>query len=49
LVPVNGALPVVLPTVEPGLLASFEAPPDRRAWWEARLAAVLAVRKAPRP
>jgi O-succinylbenzoate synthase len=49
LVPVNGALPVVLPTVEPGLLASFEAPPDRRAWWEARLAAVLAVRKARRP
>jgi O-succinylbenzoate synthase len=48
-VPVNGMLPVALPTVQPELMASVAAPPDRHAWWEARLAAVLAVRKARRP
>jgi O-succinylbenzoate synthase len=49
LVPVNGALPVLAPTLEPELVESYAAPSDRRAWWEARLAAVLAVRKARRP
>jgi o-succinylbenzoate synthase len=48
-VPAQGALPVVVPTVEPELMDSFAAPPDRRAWWEARLAEVLAVRQARRP
>ena len=45
-VPVNGALPVVVPTVVPALLDAVAAPPDRAAWWEARLAAVRAVRQA---
>jgi O-succinylbenzoate synthase len=48
LVPVNGALPVGVPPVVPALLDSVAAPPDRVAWWEERLAAVLAVRKARR-
>ena len=45
-VPVNGALPVVVPTVVPALLDAVAAAPDRAAWWEARLAAVRAVRQA---
>jgi O-succinylbenzoate synthase len=49
LVPVSGELPVVLPTVVPDRLDAFAASPDRVAWWEARLAAVLAVRQARRP
>jgi O-succinylbenzoate synthase len=48
LLPVNGALPVGVPTVVPALLDAVAAPPDRVAWWEDRLAAVLAVRKARR-
>jgi O-succinylbenzoate synthase len=45
LVPVNGALPVVVPTVVPSLLDAVAASPQRVAWWEDRLAAVLALRK----
>ena len=48
LVPVNGALPVVVPTVVPSLLDAVAASPERGAWWEERLAAVRAVRQAPR-
>jgi O-succinylbenzoate synthase len=48
LVPVNGALPVVVPTVVPSLLDAVAASPERVAWWEERLAAVRAVRQAPR-
>jgi O-succinylbenzoate synthase len=48
LVPVNGALPVGVPPVVPALLDAVAASPDRVAWWEDRLAAVLAVRKARR-
>jgi O-succinylbenzoate synthase len=46
LVPVNGALTVVVPTVVPELLDAVAATPDRAAWWEARLAAVRGVRQA---
>jgi hypothetical protein len=49
LVPIDGALPVAAPIFAPELLDSFAASPARQAWWEARLAAVLAVRKARRP
>ena len=49
LVPVNGALPVVVPTVMPDLMDACAAGPDRVAWWEERLAAVRAVRKGDRP
>jgi O-succinylbenzoate synthase len=49
LVPVDGALPVGVPTVVPSLLDAAAAPPDRVAWWEERLAAVRAVRKTARP
>jgi o-succinylbenzoate synthase len=49
LVPVDGMLPVALPLVVPAWLGAVEASPDRVAWWEARLAAVLAVRQARRP
>jgi len=48
LVPVNGALPVVVPTVVPSLLDAVAASPERVAWWEERLAEVRAVRQAPR-
>jgi O-succinylbenzoate synthase len=48
LVPVDGALPVVVPTLVPALLDAAAAPTERVAWWEARLAAVRAVREAPR-
>ena len=48
LVPVNGALPVVVPTVVPELLDAVAASPDRVVWWEERLAAVYAVRQAGR-
>jgi o-succinylbenzoate synthase len=49
LVPVDGMLAVALPRVVPAWLGAVEASPDRVAWWEARLAAVLAVRQARRP
>ena len=49
LVPVNGALPVVVPTVVPSLLDTYAATPERVTWWEDRLAAVRAVRKTARP
>jgi hypothetical protein len=42
-------LPVGVPTVVPDLLDAWVAPPDRVAWWEARLAAVRAVRKGGHP
>jgi len=42
LLPVDGVLPVRLPTVDESLLV---APPDRVAHWEARLAEVRAVRQ----
>jgi O-succinylbenzoate synthase len=46
LVPYDGALPVVRPEVDEALLHAAAATPDRVAWWEDRLAAVRAVRKA---
>jgi O-succinylbenzoate synthase len=49
LIPVDGMLPVVVPEVDDSLLDLVAAPPDRVAWWERHLAAVLAVRKDPRP
>jgi O-succinylbenzoate synthase len=45
LVPVDGALPVGVPTVVPALLDAVAAPSDRVAWWEERLAAVRGVRE----
>ncbi|WP_408897940.1 o-succinylbenzoate synthase [Nocardioides sp. R1-1] len=49
LLPVDGALPVVRPTVDQARLTALAAPPDRVAHWEARLAATRAVRKDRRP
>jgi len=46
LLPVDGMLPVRLPSVDESLLG---AEPDRVAHWEARLAAVRAVRQDRRP
>ena len=46
LVPVNGELPVGVPTLVPSSLEAVAARPDRVAWWEERLAAVHAVREA---
>lgn len=46
LLPVDGALPVRVPVVDEALLG---AGPDRVAHWEARLAAVRAVRQDRRP
>ncbi|HTW14284.1 MAG TPA: o-succinylbenzoate synthase [Nocardioides sp.] len=43
LLPVDGALPVVVPAVDPAALDRLAADPDRVAHWEARLAAVRAV------
>ena len=43
LLPVDGALPVEVPTVDPAALDRLAAAPDRVAHWEARLAAVRAV------
>ena len=45
LLPVDGALPVRRPTVDPAALARVAAAPDRVAHWEARLAAVQAIGK----
>jgi o-succinylbenzoate synthase len=44
LLPVDGALPVVPPTVDPDRLAGLTAGPERRAHWGARLAAVREFR-----
>jgi len=49
LLPVDGALPVTRPVVDEAALDRLAAPPDRVAHWEARLAAVLALRQDPRP
>ena len=43
LLPVDGALRVGRPTVDEAALDRLAAPPDRVAWWEARLAEVRAV------
>ncbi len=48
LVPVDGMLPVVVPVPDDSLLDLHAAPPDRVAWWEQHLAAVLAVRQGVR-
>ena len=40
LVPVDGALPVTRPAVDPDRLAALAAPPDRVVHWRSRLAAV---------
>ncbi len=45
LLPVDGALPVRTPTVDPAALDRLAAPPDRVAAWEARLADVRALRQ----
>lgn len=37
LLPVDGALPVRPVAPDPALLAAHAAPPDRQAWWRARL------------
>lgn len=42
LLPVAGALPVVLPAVDPAALVRLRAAPDRAAHWRARLAEVEA-------
>jgi o-succinylbenzoate synthase len=49
LLPVDGALPVGRPTVVPAALDRLAAAPDRVAHWEARLAAVQALRQDRRP
>ncbi|MGA8246380.1 MAG: hypothetical protein WB797_05695, partial [Nocardioides sp.] len=46
LVPVDGALRVVRPLVVPAALDAVAAPARTVAWWEDRLAAVRAVRRA---
>jgi o-succinylbenzoate synthase len=46
LVPVDGALSVVRPVVATAALDAVAASAETVAWWEDRLAAVLAVRKA---
>jgi O-succinylbenzoate synthase len=43
LLPVDGALPVRVPTVEESLLEAAAPAPDRVAHWAARLAEVRAV------
>ena len=45
LLPVDGALPVRTPTVDPAALDRLAAPPERVAAWEARLAEVRALRQ----
>lgn len=49
LLPVDGALPVVRPVVDETRLDALAADPERVTHWEARLAAVRAVRKDQRP
>jgi o-succinylbenzoate synthase len=48
LFPFEGMLPLALPLVLPAWFGEVEAPPERVAWWDSRLAAVLAVRQAHR-
>ena len=45
LLPVDGALPAVVPTVDPAAVSRLAADPDRVAHWEARLAEVRALRE----
>ena len=45
LLPVDGALPVGVPAVDPDALDRLAADPDRTAAWEARLAEVRALRQ----
>lgn len=45
LLPVDGALPVTRPVVVPAALERLVAAPDRVAHWEARLAAIRALRQ----
>jgi O-succinylbenzoate synthase len=45
LLPVDGALPVGVPAVDPAALDRLAAAPDRVAAWEQRLAAVRALRQ----
>jgi O-succinylbenzoate synthase len=45
LLPVDGALPVGVPPVDPARLAAVAAAPDRVAHWEARLAEVRELRQ----
>ncbi len=45
LLPVDGALRIGRPVVDLAALDRLAAPPDRVAWWEARLAAVRAVQQ----
>ena len=45
LLPVDGALPVGRPTVDPAALERLAAAPERVAHWEARLAEVRALRQ----
>ena len=45
LLPVAGVLPVGLPVVDEAALARLAATPERVAYWEARLAAVRALRQ----
>jgi len=49
LLPVDGTLPVTRPVVDEAALDRLAAAPDRVAHWEARLAAVLALRQDRRP
>ena len=45
LLPVDGALPVRRPLVDPGLLAALAAPPERAEHWRLRMAEVESVRQ----
>ena len=45
LLPVDGALPAVVPTVDPAAVGRLAADPSRVAHWEARLAEVRALRE----
>ena len=45
LLPVDGALPVGRPTVDPAAFDRLAAAPERVAHWEARLAEVRALRQ----
>jgi O-succinylbenzoate synthase len=49
LLPVDGALPVRVPTVDESLLDRHAAAPDRVAHWAARLAEVRSLREDRRP
>lgn len=49
LLPAGGELPVVRPVVDRAALDRLQAPPERTAWWQARLAAVRVLRQDRRP